>query len=124
MSISGSNAAGVIVDGGTFKWDQFPKRFPQFTNPLPAFHGVKMWEKFGNTSFAVLVRSASLRDTGPCMNPFEASHLLLGLETLSVRLERISSNAKNLVDWLATRKEVQSLVYPGVLFRHSYLGAI
>jgi O-acetylhomoserine/O-acetylserine sulfhydrylase len=61
----------------------------------------------------VFARAAVMRDIGPCLNPFEAFQLLAGLETLSVRLERISSNALSLVTWLEENEKVGDVQYPG-----------
>jgi O-acetylhomoserine/O-acetylserine sulfhydrylase len=55
-----------------------------------------------------------MRDTGPCLNPFEAFQLLAGLETLSVRLERNSSNAVALALWLEDHAKVGEVRYPGL----------
>jgi O-acetylhomoserine/O-acetylserine sulfhydrylase len=100
LSISGSNTSGVIIDSGNFGWQRSQTRFPQFFEPSPGFHGLKMWEKFGKLTFITFARAAIMRDTGPCMNPFEAFQLLAGLETLFVRMERISSNALQLAQGL------------------------
>ncbi|PMD39042.1 O-acetylhomoserine sulfhydrylase [Hyaloscypha variabilis F] len=114
LSISGSNSAGIIVDSGKFDWEKNQKRFPQFFEPSPGFHGLKLWEKFGNLSFPVFARAAIMRDSGPCLNPFEAFQLLSGLETLSVRLERISSNAISLALFLEDHAAVGQVRYPGL----------
>jgi O-acetylhomoserine/O-acetylserine sulfhydrylase len=114
LSISGSNSSGIILDAGTFPWNLYSTRFPQFTDPLPAFHGKIMWEEFGKLAFLVLARASGLRDTGPCLNPFEAEKLLLGCETLGVRMERICSNARELAGWLEKSGKVDGVVYPGI----------
>jgi O-acetylhomoserine/O-acetylserine sulfhydrylase len=59
-------------------------------------------------------RIAILRDIGPCLNPFEAFQLLAGLDTLSVRLERNSSNATKLAALLETNERVEGVRYPGL----------
>ena len=64
--------------------------------------------------FISFARIAVLRDMGPCVNPFEAFQLLAGLETLSVRLERISSNAAKLATWLESDNRVEEVRYPGL----------
>jgi O-acetylhomoserine/O-acetylserine sulfhydrylase len=115
------NSAGIIVDSGKFDWEKNQKRFPQFFEPSPGFHGLKLWEKFGNLSFPVFARAAIMRDSGPCLNPFEAFQLLSGLETLSVRLERISSNAISLALFLEDHAAVGQVRYPGAFpFLHSH----
>lgn len=114
LSISGSNTAGIIIDSGKFDWVKNKDRFPQFFEPSPGFHGLKLWEKFGNLSFISFSRAAVLRDTGPCLNPFEAFQLLAGLETLSVRIERNSSNALELALWLGHHAKIGEVRYPGL----------
>ena len=54
-----------------------------------------------------------MRDTGPCLNPFEAFQLLSGLETLSVRLEKISDNALTLAMMLEDHGAVGEVRHPG-----------
>lgn len=118
LSISGSNSVGIIVDSGKFDWSQCTERYPQFFEPSPGFHGLKIWDKFGKLSFVSYAKAAVMRDSGPCLNPFEAFQLISGLETLSVRLERISSNALALVEWIKERtceKQFVEVSYPGKL---------
>ena len=54
MGGHGNSIGGIIVDGGKFPWDN--GKFPQFTDPAPAYHGMKFWETFGNISFIIKVR--------------------------------------------------------------------
>ncbi|TVY36405.1 Homocysteine synthase [Lachnellula subtilissima] len=120
LSISGSSPAGIIIDSGKFDWVKNQARFPQFFEKAPGFHGLRLWEKFGNLVFISFARIAVLRDMGPCLNPFEAFQLLAGLETLSVRLERISSNAAALATWLESDDRVEEVRYPGLETNPSY----
>jgi O-acetylhomoserine/O-acetylserine sulfhydrylase len=109
LSISGLNASGVIVDSGRFDWERSQKRFPQFFEPSPGFHGLKMWEKFGKLTFIYFARAAIMRDTGPCLNPFEAFQLLAGLETLPIRMRAVSKNAQRLAKHLLSVKDVSGV---------------
>jgi O-acetylhomoserine/O-acetylserine sulfhydrylase len=113
LSISVSNAGGVIVDSGNFPWEKHQARFPQFSQPSPGFHGLKISDKFGKLAFAAFARIAVMRDIGPCLNPFEAAMLVAGLETLAVRMERVGSNAEDLAIWLEGHERVSDLKYPG-----------
>ncbi len=120
----GTTIGGVIVDGGSFPWDN--GRFPSFTTPSPGYHGLNFWEAFGpdgvlgvNVSFAIRARVEGLRDFGPCQNPFGSFLLLQGLETLSLRVERACNNALELAQWLQTRDEIAWVSYPG-LPEHPY----
>ncbi len=115
----GTTVGGVIVDGGTFPWDN--GRFPSFTEPSPGYHGLNFWETFGpegvlgaNVAFAIRVRVEGLRDFGPAQNPFGSFLLLQGLETLSLRVQRSVDNALELAQWLASRPEVSWVSYPGL----------
>jgi O-acetylhomoserine/O-acetylserine sulfhydrylase len=114
LSISGLNSAGIIIDSGRFDWAKNKSRFPQFFEPSPGFHGLKLFEKFGNLSFISFSRAAIMRDTGPCLNPFEAFQLLSGLETLSVRIERNSTNALQLAIWLESHEKIGNVGHPGL----------
>jgi O-acetylhomoserine/O-acetylserine sulfhydrylase len=114
ISISGSPGAGIIIDSGKFPWTSHQFRFPQFFTPAPGFHGLKLYEKFGNTVFITFARIAVLRDIGPCLNPFESFQLLAGLETLVVRVERMCENAGKLAGWLAGQEKVEGVRFPGL----------
>ena len=115
----GTTIGGVIVDGGTFPWDN--GRFPSFTEPSPGYHGLNFWETFGpdgvlgaNAAFIIRARVEGLRDLGPCQNPFGSFLLLQGLETLSLRVQRACDNALELARWLQDRPEVSWVSYPGL----------
>jgi O-acetylhomoserine/O-acetylserine sulfhydrylase len=106
------------VDAGTFPWNN--GRFPEFTEPSPGYHGMKFWDVFGpegpfktNMAFAIRCRVETLRDMGPCQNPFGSFLLLQGLETLPLRMERHSQNGAALADWLAARPDVAWVSYIG-----------
>jgi O-acetylhomoserine (thiol)-lyase len=114
----GTSIGGVIVDSGKFDWGN--GRFPVFTDPSPGYHGLKFWEvfgsggPFGNIAFAIRARVEGLRDLGPCISPFNSFLLLQGLETLSLRVERQSQNARALASWLKTHPAVAWVSYPGL----------
>ncbi len=120
----GTTIGGVIVDGGTFPWDN--GRFPAFTSPSPAYHGLNFWETFGpdgvlgaNAAFIIRARVEGLRDLGPAQNPFGSFLLLQGLETLSLRVDRSCENALTLAKWLEEQPQVSWVSYPG-LESHPY----
>lgn len=116
----GTSIGGVIVDGGNFNWAN--GKFPQFTEPSEGYHGLKFWDVFGegnplglpNIAFIIRARVEGLRDYGACLSPFNAFLLLQGLETLSLRVERISENAQKLAEWLEAHELVESVNYPGL----------
>lgn len=120
----GTTIGGVIVDGGTFPWDN--GRFPSFTEPSPAYHGLNFWETFGpdgvlgaNVAFIIRARVEGLRDLGPAQNPFGSFLLLQGLETLSLRVDRSCQNALAVAKWLEEQPQVSWVSYPG-LESHPY----
>lgn len=117
----GTSIAGVIIDGGQFDWSS--GRFPEFTEPDPSFHGLNFFEKFGNQTFAARVRNLLLRDYGACLSPFNAFLLLLGLETLHVRMERHNQNAWKLAHFLKEHPAVDWVLYPGLEEHPSYENA-
>ena len=108
----GAVIAGAIVDGGRFDWTN--GRYPLLAEPSPAYHGLNFVEAFRERSFIVKARADNLRDYGPCLGPFEAFLLLLGLETLSLRAERHVRNALELARWLREHPAVEWVNYPGL----------
>lgn len=116
----GNSIGGVIVDGGNFNWGN--GKFPQFSEPSESYHGLKFWEIFGegnplglpNVAFAIKARVEGLRDLGPAISPTNSFNFLMGLETLSLRMERICQNALALGKWLEDQDEVESVNYPGL----------
>lgn len=114
----GTSIGGVIVDGGNFNWGN--GKFPQFTEPSEGYHGLKFWEvfgsggPFGNIAFIIRARVEGLRDYGSSLSPFNAFLLLQGLETLSLRLERIAENSLALAQWLEKQTFVEWVNYPGL----------
>ena len=108
----GTAIGGVIVDGGTFPWDN--GRYPEFTEPNPGYHGMKLFETFGNLSFILKARVELLRDLGPALSPFNAHHFILGLETLRLRVQRHSENALAVAKHLGNHPKVTWVSYPGL----------
>ena len=114
----GTSIGGVIVDAGNFNWAN--GKFPQFTEPSEGYHGLKFWEvfgeggPFGNIAFIIRARVEGLRDYGNALSPFNAFLLIQGLETLSLRLDRIAENALALAKWLEKQDFVKEVNYPGL----------
>jgi O-acetylhomoserine/O-acetylserine sulfhydrylase len=118
----GTTIAGVVIDSGKFDWGTHAKRFPQMNDPAEGYHGLKFYDTFGSTAFALRVRLEALRDLGCAMNPFAAFLLLQGLETLSLRVERHVENALKLAKWLEKHPSVTWVSYPGA--SHAICGAV
>ncbi|MDI9871029.1 O-acetylhomoserine aminocarboxypropyltransferase/cysteine synthase family protein [Flectobacillus roseus] len=114
----GTTMGGVIVDAGTFNWGN--GKFPQFTEPSPSYHGLVLNDvfgiggPFGNIQYIIRARVEGLRDWGPSQSPFNSFLLLQGLETLSLRVERIGENAQKLAEWLLSHPEVEGVNYLGL----------
>jgi len=114
----GTSIGGVIVDSGEFQWNN--GKFPEFTEPDPSYHGLKIWEAFsnvpgmGNVAFILKARVQLLRDLGTCLSPFNAFLFLQGLETLPLRQQQHSANALALARWLQQHPLVSWVIYPGL----------
>ena len=117
----GTSVAGVIVDGGTFDYAQYPERFPNYNQPDPSYHGLVYARDLGvgsafgaNLSFILKARVQLLRDLGAAVSPFNAFLIAQGIETLSLRVERHVQNALAVATWLEGRDEVESVNYAGL----------
>lgn len=116
----GTTIGGVVVDAGNYNWNN--GKYPQFSEPSEGYHGMKFWDVFGegnplglpNIAFAIRARVEGLRDLGTCQSPFNAFLGLLGLETLSLRMERHVENALELAQWLEAHPQVEFVWYPGL----------
>lgn len=107
----GTSIGGAIVDSGTFDWHS--PRYPGFTEPDPGYHGL-VYADMGSAAFATRVQVTLLRDTGACLSPFNAFLFLLGLETLSLRVERHCRNAEQIAAFLAAHPAVERVHYPAL----------
>lgn len=114
----GTSVGGVIVDSGNFDWAN--GKFPLLSKPSPGYHDLVFTDvfgknsDFGNIAFIIKARVEGLRDFGPAISPFNSHQLLLGLETLSLRLERTVSNAQKLAEFLENHPKVEKVIYPGL----------
>ena len=109
----GTSIGGIIVDGGKFDW-KASGRFAEFSDPDPTYHGVSYTGAFGNLAYILKARVQGLRDTGACLSPFNAFLILLGVETLHLRMERHSSNALAVAKFLKGHPLVDWVGYPGL----------
>jgi O-acetylhomoserine (thiol)-lyase len=111
--IGGHGAAigGVIVDGGKFDWAAGGK-FPGLSTPNPSYHGVVFTEAVGALAFIIKARVTLLRDTGATLSPLHSFLFLLGLESLSLRVERHVYNALKVVEYLAKHPKVEKVNHP------------
>ncbi|UWR93175.1 O-acetylhomoserine aminocarboxypropyltransferase/cysteine synthase [Phaeobacter inhibens] len=110
---NGTVTGGVIVDSGKFDWSANDK-FPSLSQPEPAYHGLKFHETFGGLAFTFHGIAIGLRDLGMTMNPQAAHYTLMGVETLSLRMERHCENAKTVASWLEQDPRVDYVTYAGL----------
>ncbi len=108
----GTSIGGVIVDGGKFNWAN--GKFPSFTEPTKAYHGLKYFETFGGMAYIIKARVEGLRDVGTSMSPFNAFLFLQGLETLKLRMQAHSRNAQAVAEFLGGHKHVAWVNYCGL----------
>ncbi|MGO4833406.1 O-acetylhomoserine aminocarboxypropyltransferase, partial [Rhizobiaceae sp. 2RAB30] len=109
----GNSVGGLIVDGGTFDWSK-SGNYPMLSEPRPEYGGIVLHETFGNFAFAIAARVLGLRDFGPAISPFNAFLILTGLETLPLRMQRHSDNAKNVAEYLQKHPKVAWVAYAGL----------
>ena len=109
----GNSIGGLIVDGGKFDWGKGGK-YPTLSEPCPSYHGMRMWETFGDMAFAITSRVLGLRDLGPALAPMNAFLILQGIETLPLRMQRHCDNALEVARWLKTHDKVVWVSYAGL----------
>lgn len=114
----GTSIGGCVVDGGNFPWNN--GKFPEFTEPDPAYHGAKFWDMLGNVAFISKMRVQMLRDLGACISPFNAFQIIQGIETLHLRMPRHVENAAKIATWLEDNPMVAWVNYPGLKSHPDY----
>ena len=116
----GTAMGGAIVDGGTFDYSAYPERFPGFNEPDPTYNGIVYARDLGadtfgaNLSYILKARVQLLRDLGPSISPFNSFLLALGIETLSLRMDRHVQNTQDVAEYLAARPDVLEVTYAGL----------
>jgi len=110
---NGTVTGGCIVDSGKFDWSATGK-FPSLSSPEPAYHGLTFHETFGPLAFTFHGIAIGLRDLGMTMNPQAAHYTLMGIETLSLRMQRHVENAVQVANWLESDPRVEFVTYGGL----------
>ena len=106
---------GVIVDGGKFEWSKNVEKFPGLTEPDPSYHGASYTTVLGDSiAYIIKARVQLLRDLGASISPDSAFHLIQGIETLSLRIERHVQNAQDVAEWLDNHDDIASVNYSGL----------
>jgi O-acetylhomoserine (thiol)-lyase len=111
----GTSIGGLLVDSGTFPWDEHKARQPTLNTPDPSYHGAVWTEAvkpLGPIAYIIKARVTLLRDLGSAMSPFNAFLTLQGIETLPLRMERHCANATSVAAWLGKRPEVTKVIHP------------
>ena len=114
----GTAIGGYIVDSGKFNWGN--GKFPTISEPDPSYHGINYWETFGNLpglgniAFTLRIRARLFRDLGATLAPVHSFIFLQGLETLTIRMEKHSSNALKVAKHLEQHPAVSWVSYPGL----------
>ncbi|MEH6588546.1 MAG: O-acetylhomoserine aminocarboxypropyltransferase [Halioglobus sp.] len=111
LSGHGIVIGGLLVDSGRFDWDASGK-FPTLSEPYEGFHGMVFTEEFGPAAFITRARKEGLRDFGACMSPTSAFHILQGIETLGMRMQRHVENTRIVVEFLNGQDMVTAVSYP------------
>ncbi len=110
---NGTVTGGIVVDSGTFNWSASDK-FPSLSQPEPAYHGLVFHPTLGNMAFTFHSIAIGLRDLGMTMNPQGAHYTLMGIETLSLRMQRHVENAQKVAEWLEADPRVEFVTYAGL----------
>jgi O-acetylhomoserine (thiol)-lyase len=110
----GTSIGGVIVDSGKFDWAAHAERYPGLTTPDPAYHGAVWTEAAGELAYIIRARTVLLRNTGAAITPMNSWLFLQGLETLHLRMERHSTNALAVAQYLQDHESVAWVAYPGL----------
>ncbi|NYS25293.1 O-acetylhomoserine aminocarboxypropyltransferase/cysteine synthase [Rhodobacteraceae bacterium 2376] len=115
---NGTVTGGAIIDSGKFDWSN--GKFPSFSEPEPAYHGLKFHETFGPLAFTFHSIAIGLRDLGMTLNPQAAHYTMMGIETLSLRMDRHVENAVKVAQWLEQDPRVAYVTYAGLPSSPSY----
>lgn len=111
----GTSIAGAVIDGGGFDWAAHPHRLPTLNQPDPSYHGT-VWvdaaRRLGISPFIAALRSSVQRDLGAPLAPFNAFQIIQGIETLPLRIERHSTNANAVAEFLARHPAVRAVIHP------------
>lgn len=118
MGGHGNSLGGAVIDSGRFDWTN--GKFPELSEPEPSYHGLTFTDAFGPVAFAARLRVIALRDMGPAMSPLNAFLILQGIETLSLRMDRHSSNAQAVAEFLQGHGAVSWVNYPGLASHPSH----
>lgn len=107
----GTAMGGIIVDGGNYNWAN--GKFPQIDGPSEGYHGLNLYEAFGNAAFIVKCRVDGLRDFGCCPSSFDSYLMMIGLETLSLRVKHQVESTWKLAEYCRNHPQVERVSFVG-----------
>jgi len=110
----GNSLGGAIVDSGKFPWAKHKERFKRLNEPDVSYHGVVYTEALGEAAYIGRARVVPLRNTGSAISPFNAFQILQGIETLGLRMDRITENALAVAQFLSGHPKVRWVNYAGL----------
>jgi len=102
---------GAVIDGGRFDWGE-PDKFPTIASPHYSMDGINFYEEFGPAAFTAKLRAEAMYNFGPCLSPTNAFHILQGLETLPLRMQRHMDNTRALLAFLTAHEDVAWVRHP------------
>ena len=111
MGGHGIAIGGAVVDGGNFNWDQNNK-FPTIAGPHYAMNDINFFEEFGPAAFTAKFRAEGMYNFGPSMSPTNAFHILQGIETLPLRMQKHMDNTAALLEFLINHAAVAWVRHP------------
>jgi O-acetylhomoserine (thiol)-lyase len=110
----GTSIGGAIVDSGKFPWAEHKQRFRRLNEPDVSYHGVVYTDALGPAAYIGRARVVPLRNIGAAISPFNAFLILQGIETLSLRMDRISDSALVIAKHLQKHPKVAWTNYAGL----------
>lgn len=116
----GNSIGGIIVDSGKFPWAEHKQRFKRLNEPDVSYHGVVYTEALGEAAYIARARVVPLRNMGAALSPFNAFLILQGIETLALRLDRITENAQAIASYLQQHRKVKWVNYAGLPGHRDY----
>ena len=110
----GATLGGAVVDTGKFDWKQDPEKWHTLAKPDPSYHGLVFADAAPAAPFATRVLANKLRDFGPTLSPYAAQLIGLGIEDLSLRVQRHADNALAVAKYLQENPKVSWVRYSGL----------
>ena len=111
MGGHGIAIGGAVVDGGNFDWGK-DDRFPTIAGPHYAMNEINFHEEFGPAAFTAKFRAEGMYNFGPSMSPTNAFHILQGIETLPLRMQKHMDNTAAMLEFLSGHDAVAWVKHP------------